>query len=208
MKLERNALTALYAAAAALLLAGMLAHLAAGIGKMRESATISSAERQMYAELQRLPRSPLLSLEHGMAKVAVLQDLDIGERVVVSFHDVKPEDRDGSASGGDAGSRADGDTWYMDRIGKYRYANIRVRGDVYQQAYILSLLVDDFPRFLLIDSIESDAGNMSVEARVYGAEPPPPAADAIGSRTGGAARSHGAAVRAGMPHGASVATAT
>ena len=175
MKLERTALTVLYAVAATLLFVGVLAHLAAGIDRMRQSVAISNAERQMHAEVQRLPQSPLLSLEHGMAKVAALQALDLAEKVTVSFHDVRPDRSDGPGSFGsqdsDAGSATDDDVWYMDRIGKYRHASIRVRGDVYQQAYILSLMANDFSRFLLIESIDSDASQMNVTARVYGAEP-------------------------------------
>ncbi len=181
MKLERRSLAMLYAVVAGLLSVGALAHVVAGIQTMRQSVTVSSNERQMYAEVQQLPRSPLLSLEHSMAKVATLAALEIGQ-VKIAFRDTEQDDAGSRGGAGQAPKDADEqeDLWYMDRIGKYRFAVIRMQGDIYQQAYVLEFMIDNFSRFLLIESIDSDANQMSVTAKVYGAEAPLPERDALG----------------------------
>ena len=55
-----------------------------------------------------------------------------------------------------------------DYIGKYKDITIIVNGDIFEQVYIIKMLLNNFQNFLLIHYIEGKKDRAIINARIYG----------------------------------------
>ncbi len=158
-------LSIVYIAGAILLLVGAVYQINRGFN-MDQSERIYASDRLLYSELQDLPISPLLALEHNKIYFSVVKNLDAAD-VEIEWGETEEGAEENTVG---MLQPIAGQNWHMDRIGLYQDAIVTVTGDIYQQIYILKHVSSEYNRFLAINKIEADENKMIIMVRLYGSK--------------------------------------
>lgn len=142
--------------------------LTSGVLKMQESYNISSKAVTVSPEDLRLLKDvtilnpiPLENIQVNMYRLLKLHEMGIGE-IQISSSKKKNKDENEKTKGKVK------DELKKDRIGHYKDLTIKVKGDIFEQLYVMKVLNKRFQTFLLIKSFKGNKKNLTVEARLYG----------------------------------------
>lgn len=134
-----------------------------GIYIANKTVVIPEKDINLYKDVSLLKPSPLASLQDNIKKILLINEFGI-DRIQISFLKMGKQ----TEAGGEKISGSEEQEVGVDNIGQYKDLTIKVRGDIFEQIYILKLLNKKFQSFLLIRSFKGDKKDLTLDARVYG----------------------------------------